>query len=321
MIRLINEDEAKELVTLSDAITAIEAVMIDHDCGNARVFPVAIGQGSSDETGFAIKSGLIATRGVLGCKVGTYWPANRQHGIPAHSSTVLVLDDATGHPRAVVAASYLTSIRTAAVDAVAVKHLARKDVRVLGVVGAGHQALFDVLAVSLVRSFEEIRVWSRNPESAQTLVAALHAEGLSACYASLDEVAEADVILTVTPATAPILTRAQIRPGTHISAMGADSPIKQELDPLIARDAVCVTDVAEQAITIGELRSAYAQGLITRNEISALGAIARGAAAGRTSDADITLFDSSGIALQDLAMAELVLRRAEELGKGHSLPW
>jgi ornithine cyclodeaminase len=311
MLTLISEADAKALVSLEDAITAIEQVMADHDAGEAMVFPVAVGHGTRDENFFAIKSGLVKPGGLLGCKIGTYWPANRASGQAAHSSTVVLLDDATGSLRAVVSASYLTSLRTAAADAVAIKYLARKDTRVLGVIGTGHQAFYDAKAAALVRPFESVRVWSRTEGAARSFADRLQAEGLPAMPADLDSVGAADVILTVTPAKDAILQRRHVRPGTHISAMGADAAGKQELDPRIARDALCVADVVAQSITIGELEAAHAQGFIVKDDIRTLGGVVRGMVSGRTTDEEITLFDSSGIALQDLVMAELAIQRAQ----------
>jgi alanine dehydrogenase len=253
-------------------------------------------------------------------KVGTYWPGNRQLGLPSHGATTLFLDEATGMPTALVSSGYLTGIRTAAADAVAVKHLARADAATLGVVGAGHQAWFDVLAICEVRPIRRLLVWNRDPDRAEAFAARARTElGLDGESVPLEAtVRAADILLTATAAAEPLVLRPWVRPGTHISAMGADSGGKQELDVALVAAGVLFADVIRQALTIGEFQTAARKGMIMDRDIQTLGSVIAGEA--RRPDADaITIFDSSGTAVQDLAIASLAIRRSFELGLGRDV--
>lgn len=309
-MKVITEPEAERLVTIDAAISAVRDAFLALDEGRAAVVPVVTGTGTDPGNRFAVKAGRIDAT-ALGVKVGTYWPANVTHGRVAHASTVLLLDDDTGYPLAVIEAGYLTAVRTAAADAVAVDTLARADAQRLAVIGAGHQAYFDALAISHVRSLADVAIWARTPAAAGALAGRLRDAGLPARATTLGEALEsADIVTTVTSSQHPLITGGQLRPGTHVSAMGADSPGKQELATDVATLAVCVADVVEQAVTIGELQHASAAGLIDRDDIRPLGAVVAGNRPGRTAADQITLFDSSGTAVQDLAVAALALAAA-----------
>jgi len=232
-------------------------------------------------------------------------------GLAAHGSTVLLLDDATGFPVAVVAATHLTALRTAAVDAVAVDALARPDASRLVVVGTGHQAGFDARAIAYIRPLTDIAICGRNQQAAARLVADLASQGLPARVADVSAVADADIVVTVTSAHEPLLRAGDLRLGTHISAMGADSPGKQELDVDIPMMARCVVDRVEQASSIGELQHALAARAIAVEDLVTLSDVLIGAAPGRRDDREVTMFDSSGMAIQDLAVCSLALARAE----------
>lgn len=314
-MHLVPESVAAELVSIDDAITVIRQAFVDLHLGRAEVFPVVIGTASDPANRFALKSARIGTDS-LGVKVGTYWPGNVARGQVAHGSTVLLLDDATGYPSAVVGASHLTALRTAAADAVAVDALAPAEARTLLVIGTGHQAYHEAIAVSRVRELDEVMVWGRSSERAEHLAADLASVGLPASAESLDEaLARAEIVVTVTSSQQPIVPRAGLRPGVHISAMGADTPGKQELDLDVARGARLVADVPAQSVVNGELQHLAAAGEITPSDIVALGAVLCGDAIGRDHPEQLTVFDSSGTAIQDLAICSLAVRLAVERGR------
>jgi len=248
----------------------------------------------------------------LGVKVGTYWPGNAAEGLPAHASTVLLLDGATGIPIAIVGASHLTALRTAAADAVAVDALARPDATALALVGAGHQAFHDAVAIARVRTPTSVAVWGRRPDQVVAMVVRLLDAGLPARPADLEEaVSGADIVCTVTSSHEPLIRVEWVQPGTHISAMGADAAGKQELEVGLIRAARCVVDVAAQAVTIGELQHAAAAGVLDVASLVSLGDVLAGREQGRRSADEITVFDSSGTAVQDLAVCELARRALE----------
>lgn len=312
----ISEQEAAGLVTMADAIEVVEAALAELDAGKAELFPVVSAVGSSPQQRWAVKSGRNDS-GALGCKVGTYWPENRGRGLATHASTVLLLDPGTGYPAAVVQASYLTALRTAAADAVAVKHLARPESSRLAIVGAGHQAWFDMQAIGLVRSLDEVRVWSRSGERAAEFAARALAAGFPARALELRETLDgADIVVTATAANGALFPPEWISAGTHVSAMGADSPGKQELAIALVMAGRVFVDVVAQSVSIGECQAAYRSAGLDRARLTPLGAVVRGAADGRTSADELTIFDSSGTAIQDLAVCARAVTRAREAGRG-----
>lgn len=316
---IIDEATAERVVGMADAIAAIEQAFVSLEQGRAEAFPVVLGHGSAGDGVFGVKSGLIRDGGLVGLKVGTYWPANRALGLPSHGATTLFLDDATGRPTALVSSTYLTGIRTAAADAVAVRRLARADAEVLGIVGAGHQAWYDLLAICEVRQIRRLQVWNRDLGRAEAFARRARAElGLEAVAASLEAtVREADILVTATSASEPLVRREWVRPGTHISAMGADSGGKQELDVALVADGVLYADVARQALAIGEFQTAGRAGLIHEGDVRTLGS-ALVSDAPRPADA-ITIFDSSGTGIQDLAIGALAVARCSAAGLGQTV--
>lgn len=318
---IIDEETALKAISMADAIAAVEQAFIALEQGRAELFPVVTGHGGATDRFFAIKSGVIGDKGLAGLKLGTYWPANRAAGLPSHGSTTLLVDVATGFPRAVVAATGLTAIRTAAADAVAVKYLARADATTLGIVGAGHQAWFDLLAIRLVRSITRVLVWTRDTERAATFAGRVRKElGIDAAAADLEEtVRAADILVTATAAREALVQAHWVRSGTHISAMGADAPGKQELDTGLVALAWLAADIVSQSLTIGEFATAARAGLIGADDVTSLGAILLGRSKPIPPGA-VTIFDSSGTALQDLAVAGLVVERCIASGRENGSP-
>ncbi len=307
----VSEDVAKRVVSIPDAIETIEAMFREYGRGEATVFPVVLGHGPDPVTRFSMKSGLLQTRRVVGLKVGSYWPGNRAQGKEAHASTTLLLDPETGYAQALVAASHLTALRTAGADAVAVRQLARQNSSTLAIIGAGHQAWFELLAIRQVRPIEKVLIANRSREAAEAFAKRVREElGLDAvAVAAKEAVQGADIIATVTAACEPLFEAAWVRPGTHVSAMGADGEGKQELDPQLVAKASLFADVVQQSITVGEYEAAFKAGLIETDRITPLGAVLNGSP-GRTAEEQITIFDSSGMALQDLAICSLALDKA-----------
>lgn len=316
-IAVISETDARRLVTLSDAIGVIQDALEMLSRGDGVLFPSVRGHGSQPGTRFGVKAGYRATDRLPGLKVGSYWPGNVARGLEAHGSTTLLLDDDTGFPKALVAATYLNALRTAASDAVAVRQLSRPESRVLTIVGSGNQAYWDALAVAQVRALSQVWVCGRNAAAAETLATRLAAAGLPARATEIGTgVTAADIICTVTASKAPLFPAALVRPGTHISAMGADGPGKQELDPALFERADLWADAPDQSVVIGEFQHASPE---RKASIKPLGLRIAGELPGRQRPDDITLYDSSGVALQDLAIAAFALERASATGAGLTL--
>lgn len=279
--------------------------------GEAFLFPSVAATRPDWPNRFGCKGGAFASPGPLGVKIGSYWPGNAAHSVPNHGSTTLLLDEASGHPIALIRATYLNALRTAAADAVAVRHLAREDATTLGVVGAGHQAWFEIAAIRAVRPVNQVRIWSRSADKAELLADRLTREdGLAASAATLEEACASDIVVTVTAARSALVDQSLILPGTHLSAMGSDGPGKVELDTRLLTRARLFADVVAQSLTLGEFEQAHLAGLISSDDITTLGSVIAGRKAGRTSNDQVTIFDSSGIALQDLAIAQFALETA-----------
>ncbi len=312
---IIPEALIAELVSPEDAFAAVEAAFAAMARGEARNFPVvreALGEGRQ----YGFKSGLDRAGGQLGVKAGGYFPGNAARGLINHQSSVLLFDPETGQPRAMVGGNLLTALRTAAAAAISVDRLARRDVRVLGMLGAGHQSVFQLRAVARVRPFERVIAWNRHPEMLDRLRLAAGELGLPFEAVPLARMAEAGVIVTITSSPAASLMAADVAPGTHLACMGTDTRGKQEVEPsLLARASVFADEVA-QAVTIGEAQHAVAAGLIAAADIVPIGAVLTGAHPGRRSAEEITLFDGTGVGLQDLAVAAVAQRRAGERGLG-----
>jgi alanine dehydrogenase len=305
---IVSEATCREIFGRREAFRAVEAVFAAMARGDAYNFPVireAIGHADAL---YGFKSGFDRAGLVLGLKAGGYWPGNEAKGLTNHQSTVFLFDADTGKPKAMVGGNYLTAIRTAAASAVSIKHLARKDAKVLGMVGAGFQSAFQLRSAVEQRDFQKIIGWNYHPEMLARLEQTAREVDLPFEAVSLDRLgAEADVILTITSSFAPSLMRSQVKPGTHLACMGTDTKGKQEVEAELVAAATLFTDEVAQAISIGECQHAIARGLISADAITPIGAVINGDHPGRTSADEITLFDGTGVGLQDLAVASVVV--------------
>ncbi|MBK1635136.1 iminosuccinate reductase BhcD [Rhodovulum adriaticum] len=312
---IVPEREIAGLISAEDSFEAVEAVFGAMARGDAYNFPVireAIGHADAL---YGFKSGFDRAGLVLGLKSGGYWPGNADKGLTNHQSTVVLFDADTGQPHALVGGNLLTALRTAAASAVSIRHLARADARVLGMIGAGHQSAFQMRAAVRQRDFDKVVGWNLHPEMLPRLAETAEELGLPFEAVSLEELgAQADVIVTITSSFAPSLLAAHVRPGTHIACMGTDTKGKQEVEAaLLARARVFADEIA-QSVSIGEAQHAVAEGLIAESDITEIGKVIIGAAPGRQSAEEITLFDGTGVGLQDLAVAARAVELAQARG-------
>jgi ornithine cyclodeaminase len=319
-IAIVSEDVCRAVMTRADAFDAVEKVFASMARGDAYNFPVireAIGYADAL---YGFKSGFDRAGLVLGLKSGGYWPGNMAKGLTNHQSTVFLFDPDTGRLRALVGGNHLTALRTAAASAVSIKHLARKDSKVLGMVGAGHQAQFQLRAAVEAHKFERVVAWNYHPDMLPKLGAVAAELGLPFQAVEREALgAEADVIITIGSSFEPQLMRDWIKPGTHLACMGTDTKGKQEVDPALVAAATVFADEVAQSITIGEAQHAVTRGLIAEADITPLGRVINGDHPGRTSEAEITLFDGTGVGLQDLAAASVAMARAVESGQARML--
>ncbi len=315
-VSVISEAVCQAVISRAEAFSAVEQVFSAMAKNTAYNFPVireAIGHGDAL---YGFKSGFDRDAMVLGLKSGGYWPGNVEKDLTNHQSTVILFDPDTGKLKSLVSGNYLTAIRTAASSAVSIAHLARKDAKILGMIGAGHQSTFQLRAAVEQRDFEKVLCWNFHPEQIPNLAAVAEELGLPFESVSREALcAEADVIITITSAFEALLDKEWVKPGTHIACMGTDTKGKQEVDATLLSVAKVFTDELAQSITIGEAQHAVGQKLLQASEIVPIGEVINGTQLGRTSDDEITLFDGTGVGLQDLAVASVAAELAEAKGQ------
>ena len=312
---IVPEREIANLMTREAAFDAVEKVFAAMSAKDAYNFPVVREAIGHEDALYGFKGGFDQSGLTLGLKAGGYWPNNMEkHGHINHQSTIFLFDPDTGMVSAMVGGNLLTALRTAAASSVSIKHLARKDAKVMGMVGAGHQATFQLRAALEQRQFEKVIGWNYHPEMLPNIEKIANEAGVPFEAVELEGMREADVIISITSTFAPTIMADHIAPGTHIACMGTDTKGKQEVEAALIARATVFTDEIAQSISIGETQHSIADGLIKESDISELGAVINGTNAGRTSDDEITLFDGTGVGLQDLAVAATVVNLAVEKG-------
>lgn len=315
---IIPEALIAQLVSAEDAFGAVEACLASAARGEAGNFPV-IREALGERRQYGFKSGIDRAGGQMGVKAGGYFPGNAARGMINHQSSIFLFDPDSGRPLAMVGGNLLTALRTAAAAAISIDRLARPDARVLGIVGAGHQAGYQLRAAARVRPWDRVIAWNLHPEMLSRLEDVATDVGLPFEAVGLDAMRQADAIITITSSPAASLMAAHVAPGTHLACMGTDTKGKQEVEPALLAQARLFTDEVAQSISIGEAQHAIAAGLVRPEDITPLGALLAGQAEGRQSQSEITLFDGTGVALQDLAVAGVALARARARGLGISI--
>jgi len=341
-ITVLDSEQVGRLLTLPMAVRAVERAYVFKNSGRASLFPVVTHVFREGEADLDIKSGELRGCGIFGLKLVSWFGENPQRGLPALMGTLLVFDSETGAPIGLMNAGQITGMRTGAAAAVGSKYLARRDSRTLLMVGSGTQAPYQIMAhLECLDGIEQVLVYDPLAlENARIFCEGLrpllqerfvaresgeeqaHAQRrIAVPFRPVDSLpaalAEADIVVTATPSRRPLIDSADVRPGTHLSCMGADMSGKQETDVnLPARCRLFADDIA-QSMEIGECEAAAKAGLISADRYCAeIGEVISGQKPGRLCDRDITLFDSSGIALQDLSTAAAILSEAERLGVG-----
>lgn len=332
-IRILSQQDVLDLMTIKDALIADENAYSQKSKGTGSIWPMVFHEFDPGKADLDIKSGDLGESGVFGFKLVSWYGENPAKGLPELFGTSMLFDISSGEPVALINAGALTGMRTGAAAAVGAKYLARPDPATLLIVGTGMLAPYAAAATLMV--FPGIRsVYIANPHHperaaeklpkikahAEQLIAACGEErsaDISAAEDLAEAAAKADIIITATPARTPVLQREWIKPGTHISCLGADMSGKQELDARILADAAVFVDDAAQSISVGECELAVKAGIIDALHIRCeIGDVICGRHPARTDDGEITVFDSSGIALQDLACCSELLKKAETVGKG-----
>lgn len=317
---LFSRTDVERLLTPEVCIDAIENAFRQH--GEGRVPSSAILGLHAGEGGFHVKAGLLAAdRSYFAAKLNANFPHNpRRLGLPTIQGVVVLFDASNGRPLAIMDSISITALRTAAASAVAARHFALPECESLLLCGCGGQAAAQLRAILCVRKPTRVLARDQDVDKATAFALRFQKESGIRIEATADLASAAlasRIIITVTTATRPVLTREMVRPGTFIAAVGADSEHKQEIEPRLMAEATVVTDSTEQASSIGDLHHAIAAGAMSRGDVHAeLGEVVAGRKRARAGSDEIVVFDSTGTGLQDVAAAIATYRAALEHGIG-----
>jgi alanine dehydrogenase len=311
---LLSRSEVAQLLTMPECIDAVERMF--RLLGERKLPAPGILGIKSSSGGLHIKAGLLpGERDYIVAKLNTNFPRNRtEHDLPTIQGLIVVCDGANGRPLAVLDSIDITIKRTAAASAVAAKYLARADSSVATICGCGQQAAAQLQAICTVLSLKKIFAFDSDPAAATAFAAELGKE-LGLIIEPAPDLAAAlrqsDVCVTCTTATKFFVRKEDVRPGTFIAAVGADDSHKQEIDPELMASAKVVADSLDQSCTIGDTHHVIAAGSMRREDVYAeLAEVVAGKKMGRTGNDEITIFDSTGIALEDAVAAVAVYEKA-----------
>ena len=316
---LLSRSDVERLLTPDECIAAVEDAFRRHALGQAP--PPGILGLHAEEGSFHIKAALLTLdRPYFAAKTNANFPHNgARHGLPTIQGVVVLCEADTGRPVAVMDSMAITALRTAAATAVAAKYLARRECSTALICGCGAQAPAQLRALLRVRRPERILAYDRDAEKLRAFVAALGGETGLPITPVTDlpaAVAATDIVITCTIARRWFIAREMVRAGTLVAGVGADNEEKQELEPALLASSKLVTDLTEQCAAIGDLHHAVAAGVMSASDVHAqLGEIVAGLKPARESEEEIIVFVSSGTALQDVAAAAAVYRRALEEGE------
>lgn len=254
-------------------------------------------------------------------KIVNVHPQNRKLGLPTVMALILMMDPKTGALMLIMDGAWITAMRTGAASGVATKYLARKNSETLGIIGTGAQAITQLMAMNQILKLKEVKVFDKEEKNSKNFINSSSSEYKKLEFTQTETLKEtikdSDVICTLTPSRKPIIDNSWVNPGTHINAIGADAKGKEELDPYLLKRAKIVVDDYEQATHSGEVNVPISQGIIRIEDIYAeLGEITIGDREGRVSEQEITIFDSTGLAIQDTITAYIVFKKiqAQKLG-------
>ncbi|MGD1091174.1 MAG: ornithine cyclodeaminase family protein [Bryobacteraceae bacterium] len=308
---LLTEADVRELLTMPELIAAMDGALTAFSARTV-VQPVrTVIETTDSHTFFGVMPAYISSMPALGAKLVTVYHSNLARGLPSHLATIILLNPETGELEAILDGRYITETRTAAVSAVSATKLARPESRVLAILGSGVQARSHVEALSCARRFEEIRAWSPNREN---LLAFVNSAGAHPMESAEAAVHGADIVVLVTSSPSPVVQREWVKDGAHVISVGACRPTQREMDPQLVAGARLFVDSRDAALKeSGDVVLGIAEGRFTPDHIVAeLG----DPAAKRESEEEVTVFKSLGLAVEDLAAAQLVLQRAKSQGRG-----
>lgn len=329
---VLSRKDLESVLNMPEVIKGVAAVYKEKSAGNTVVWPLVEHHFNELNAVMDIRSGgVFGNINLHGLKMLNNFPLNAKEGLPAFTGLLMVCDSTTGLPLGIMDASFITSMRTGAAGAIGAKSLARKDAKTLMMLGAGRQSIFQIAAtLTLIPSIEKVIVtdplsFDNAVSFAENCAGRLNKEfGIEAKDVSFqaieniqNAVGESDIIITITPARTPAIKKEWIKPGTHLSCVGADMVGKEEIDPQIFADARFFGDDINQCLRVGEMEIPFKTGIIKEDDVAGeIGQVLAGAVEGRTSQDEITIFDATGLALLDLITAKTAIALAKEKGIG-----
>ena len=324
-LRVVTGEDVRRLLPYGDCVEAVAAAMCAVSAGGTVMPLRQIMRLPGGKGALGTMPGYLGEPECFGIKLLSLFPGNPAVGLSSHLGLYMLFEAGNGRPLALMEASALTAIRTAAASVVATRALARENSSVLAIIGTGEEAHAHLEAFQAVRPFDRLLVWGRNRLAAQRLADRARSLGIAEVHvvASVpDALAEADVVCTVTASPEPLLSGADVRPGTHLCLVGASIPTSREVDDAcVAMSRFYVDYRASAMAQAGELLHAIGAGAVTESHVVAeIGEVLAGTSPGRGSDSEVTVYKSLGVAAQDLAAAALVYRRAVALGVGTMAP-
>jgi ornithine cyclodeaminase/alanine dehydrogenase-like protein (mu-crystallin family) len=315
----LNEADVRAVLSMAGLIEAMETALAAFSAGTVKqpVRTVIEAPGGF----FASMPAYLGSAPAMGAKLVTVFHDNPSHGLPTHLATIVLLDPATGNLLAILDGRFITEARTAAVSAVATRYLARADATVLAIIGSGVQARSHLEALSLVRKFTEVRCWSPSPAHRGTFVAESREYPVRAVESAEAATRGADVIVLVTASPTPVIEDSWVKAGACVISVGACRPNQREMDPaLVARSRLVVDSRAAALKESGDVVQGIGEGRFGESHIAAeLGEVVADPKLGRRDASEITIFKSLGLAVEDVAAADLAYRRATESTKGASI--
>lgn len=315
---LLTDDEVKKLFSMDEVMEAVEQAFREKGLGQVQM-PAKVYIFYKKYNGdLRTMPSYLEKLDVSAVKIVNVHPDNRtKYNLPTVMAVIVLIDPKNGAPIAIMSGTTVTDMRTGASGGIAAKYLARKDSKVVGLVGAGMQAHTQLMALlEVYRKLDEVRVWSRSEETKQNFVTETrraygHLCKIIPVKTIKESVEEADIVVTTTPSRQPLVMNDMVSSGMHFNCIGADAPGKEELDPAILKRAKIVVDDWEQASHSGEINVPLSQGSITKKNVWAeIGEIAAGLKSGRQRQDEITIFMSTGLAVQDAVTAKIAYDKA-----------
>ncbi len=323
-LKILTGEEVRQAVTMAQAISSVKEAYLQLSAGKS-ILPLRTQVPVEGQDGITLfMPAYLSTSNALGAKIVSVFPRNVKQNLPTIHALVILVNPETGQPAAVMDGTYLTALRTGAASGVATEILARTEASVAAIIGAGIQGRTQLEAVCTVRTIKKAWVYDSRPEAATAYAKEMRVRGspvpedIFVAEAPTQAVREADILCTATTSSEPVFEDEDLKPGVHINGVGSYTPEMQEIpSQTVARSKVIVDSRSASLAEAGDLIIPLKEGLINEGHIHGeIGEIAAGKTAGRESDDEITFFKSVGLAVQDVAVAELIRRQADELGLG-----